>query len=322
MIFARNGFCEISTAVMGTHLVIKAWGESARQAAVGALKEVRRIEGLMSAFRRSSDVCRLNRHAGVSPVRISPDTMRVLEYAIEVSHMSFGAFNVTAGPLISLWRKSIAGSVLPSGSMLERAMSLSDISSLKLEPDRGRAYLCLRGQSVDLGGIAKGYASDKAMDVFRRFGLRSGLIDIGGNVAVHGAREDGRPWRVGVQSPGGERGEVLGAAEVVDKAVVTSGDYERFCEVGGEKYHHIIDPRTGYPAKSGLRSVTVVADRGLVADAISTAAFVLGPVEGAELIRKTGADAVFVTDSGDVCATRGILDSFLCLAGEAVRITD
>lgn len=304
---------------MGTHLVVKAWGEQARKAATGALKEIRRIEGLMSAFRRFSDVYRLNRHAGVSPVRISPDTMKVLEYAVEVSRMSLGAFDITAGPLISLWRRSIASSALPGASMLDAAMAFKDIFSLKLQPDKGRGYLSGRGQTIDLGGIAKGYAADKATEVFRRFGLRSGLIDIGGNIAVYGFREDGRPWHIGVQSPDGERGEVLGVVEVVDKAVVTSGDYERFFETGGEKYHHIIDPRTGYPARSGLRSVTVVADHGLAADAVSTAAFVLGLDGGAELIRRAGADAIFVMEDGGIYVTRALLGAFRHVTGGVVK---
>jgi thiamine biosynthesis lipoprotein len=195
-----------------------------------------------------------------------------------------------------------------------RARHLADWRALRLHGLRRAARLSRPGQAVDLGGIAKGFAGDALMGVFRRHGVRSAFVNFGGGVSVLGARPDGAPWRVGVRHPREEG--LIGALQVTECAVVTSGDYERCFFAGGRRYHHLIDPRTGYPADSGLISVTVVADSGITADALSTAAFIAGPDAGLRLIgRVKGAGAVLIDGRMRAFVTRNLAERFVS-AGE------
>ena len=164
---------------------------------------------------------------------------------------------------------------------------------------------------MDLGGIAKGYAGDEAIKIYKKYGIKSAYINLGGNVVVLGTKPDGKPWRIGVQNPRAENGFYIGIVEVADKAVVTSGDYERFFEENGKRYHHILDPKTGRPADSGLISSTIVTDVSMDADALSTAAFVLGLEKGRALVESLeGVEAIFVTKDKEVYVTDGLRNSF------------
>lgn len=360
MLFARKP-PEVSSRIdicMNTAVSQTVYGVDSRGAAAAALREIQRLERLLSRFRPDSDIGRLNRGlispaAGLaeSPAEVSGSSMEpavpihretahVLETALEISRLSGGAFDVTAAPLIALWRVTAEDPKIPSPEAIERARRLVDYRSLELSrstslPLRRSAFfaqLAEQGQMVDLGGIAKGYAADRAVDVYRRRGITSAMIDLGGNVALLSGKDDGSPWRVGIQDPDAPRGDCLGFLSLRDKSVVTSGDYERFFEVGGKRYHHIIDPRTGYPAESGLRSVTVVAGESMVADGLSTALFVLGLERGLEMLRTLrmspaqeapqtlnstgfstrfgGVEAVFVTVDKEVHVTPGLANAY------------
>ena len=302
---------------MGTVVNQIVHGADARGATLAALREVRRLEALMSRFSPRSDVSRLNRAAGGKPVRLHPDAIRVLAKALEVSRLSGGAFDITASPLVSLWKVTSDSPALPPEDAIKQARRLVDYRCLTVDERSGTASLRDSGQMVDLGGIAKGYAADRALDIYRKRHVASAMIDLGGNIAVLGPKEDGSPWNVGIQDPDAPRGECLGVLSVVGKSVVTSGDYERFFEVDGQRYHHIVDPRTGYPAESGLRSVTVVASSSMTADALSTALFVLGLERGLELLRTINAEAssedveaLFITAERNVYITPGLVPSF------------
>lgn len=307
---------------MGTVVNQIVYGAAARGATLAALQEVRRLEALLSRFSRRSDVSKLNRAAGEKPVRLHPEAIRVLAKAFEVSRLCDGAFDVTASPLVSLWKVTSDSPAVPSEDAIMQARRLVDYRCLFVDESSGSASLKGPGQMVDLGGIAKGFAADRAVEIYRKRGVTSAMIDLGGNIAVLGSKEDGSPWNVGIQDPDAPRGECLGVLSVSDKSVVTSGDYERFFEVDGQRYHHIVDPRTGYPAESGLRSVTVVASLSMTADALSTALFVLGLERGLELLRtiratesSEGVEALFVTGRREVHMTPGIAETYTPMAG-------
>jgi thiamine biosynthesis lipoprotein len=247
--------------------------------------------------------------------------MRVLEAALEVSRLSGGAFDITAAPLVALWSVTAQHPAVPPEDALAQKRDLIDFNCLTLDAASGSARLARQGQMVDLGGIAKGYAADQALEVYRRRGISTAMIDLGGNIALLGSKEDGAPWGVGIQDPDAPRGECLGLLSLTDKSVVTSGDYERFFEAGGKRYHHILDPRTGYPAESGLRSVTVVAEKSMVADGLSTALFVLGLERGLALLDSIRAgtktsqgyssvEVLFITAAGKVHLTPGLADAY------------
>ena len=326
---------------MNTAMSQTVYGPGSRGAATAALREVQRLEQLLNRFRPDSDVGRLNRSASMKDATpVHRDTAHVLWAALEMSRLSAGAFDVTAAPLVSLWKVTADDPGIPSAEAISRARDLVDYRCLEVfrsaaTPLRGPVYaarLKRPGQMVDLGGIAKGYAADRALDVYRRRGIASAAIDLGGNVALLGGKEDGSPWRVGIQDPDAPRGDCLGYLSLRDKSAVTSGDYERFFEAGGRRYHHIIDPRTGYPAESGLRSVTVVASESMIADGLSTALFILGLRQGLEMLEKTrqspsqempraaglstsfrSVEAIFVTSDRKVHITSGLAGAYTSL---------
>lgn len=272
------------------------------------------IEALMSTTEAdypSTELLELNRASGTAAIPISDDTREVLESALYYSTITDGAFDVTIWPLVRLW--DITGEQpfrVPPADAIGEASALVDYSILELRED-GSAYLPVAGMGADVGGIAKGYAADVSAAMLREAGVEHALLDFGGNIMVIGAKIDGTPWRIGVQRPDATRNSYIGIVTVADKSVVTSGPYERFQVVDGVRYHHILDPATGYPAESDLEQVTIVSDVSMDADALSTASFVLGLDLALELIEAlAGVEAILVTTDREVYVTTGIGDSF------------
>jgi thiamine biosynthesis lipoprotein len=292
---------------MGTAISHQAHGGRAQEALEAAKAEAWRLEGLFSRFREDSDVWRINRAAGGEAVSIAPETMAVLRRAAAFSRLTEGCFDATVALLSDAWDHRRAA--VPGEDEVARARSLVDYRDLTLYGMRCAASLKRPGQAIDLGGIAKGFAGDRMMDVFRRHGVRSALSNFGGGVSALGARPDGSPWRVGIRHPRGEG--LIGAVSVEGGAVVTSGDYERCFFAEGRRYHHLIDPRTGRPAASGLISATVVAPSGLTADALSTALFVAGLEKGLKwIVCAGGAGAVVIDEGMRVFVTRNLAPRF------------
>jgi thiamine biosynthesis lipoprotein len=269
---------------------------------------LRQTEERMSFFRPGSEIHTLNALAGTGKATpLHPDTLRVLTAAQEYCTASGGAFDVTAAPLMACWREG----KIPSEATLTAARALVGNQYLQLDPVKGTALLTKKGCAVDLGGIAKGYAADLALALYRAQGVTSALINLGGNVQTLGRKPDGSPWAVGLQHPHRVRGAYFGVVYAEDASVVTSGGYERFLEIGSEKYHHILDPQTGFPAASGLLSATVVSPDSMRADALSTAVFVLGRERGRLLLQSyPDAGAVLLDKQMQVWVTQNLRDKF------------
>ena len=304
---------------MGTVMAHRAFGRHAEEALRAVRREAKRLEQLLSRFIPRSDISRVNRSAGIRSERVSDDTYEVLSNAVEFSR-NFGLFDVTVGPLVALWNNAEKTCRLPEDSDIIRVLPLVDYTDLLLDPSSRTVGLTRVGQSIDLGGIGKGYAGDKFVEVFRNHGVSSAYTNLGGNVVVMGTKPDGSPWCVGIQHPRQEDG-LIGLVSVVDKAVVTSGDYRRnFVGSDGKMYHHILDPSTGYPAESGLVSATVVANSSMAADALSTMLFVAGLDKGVELLESfPGTEAVLIDTDLAVHVTRGLEDCFQ--AGQGIRVS-
>lgn len=242
MIFLKSGLAGSRHAsrtdlCMGTIVTQEVFGPHAERAAVAALREIRRLEDLLSRFKPRSDISKLNRMAGKKPVRVGTEALEVLTRAIQISEMSGGAFDITLGPVVAAWAITSEHPAAPPQGEVAELARLVDFRALRLDKEARTAYLPLAGQMVDLGGIGKGFAADMAARVYRRCGIRSAVLDLGGNVIALGAREDGSPWNVGIQDPHGNRGECLAVLETIDKSVVTSGNYERYFEEDGARYH-------------------------------------------------------------------------------------
>jgi thiamine biosynthesis lipoprotein len=293
--------------LMGTpwSLAIVGDGVKAEAAAKAAFAEVARVEGVMSEWRPTSEVSRLNA-AGGAPVVLSPELFDLLRRARDLGDRSGGAFDVTWAALRGVWDFD-AGRV-PAPDAVAAAKARIDYRRLALDAATRTATLPA-GRAVGLGGIAKGHGIDRAAAVLREHGFSAFLVDGGGDLYVAGEKAPGQPWTVGVQHPR-RRDELMVALPVRDAAVVTSGDYERFFEVEGRRYHHIIDPRTGMPADRSV-AVTVRAADATFADALATALFVMGPERGVALAATlAGVDAAVLAADGRVVATSGLRDAF------------
>lgn len=291
---------------LGTKNSIRAYGSGGSGALRAACRRVRAIDRAMSAFRPGSDVWRLNESAGCGPVRLGTETIDVLARAQEYAALTGGAFDCTVRPLTRLWGIGGECERVPSVREISDTLPNAGYKGLAVNRDNLTAELARKGMAVDLGGIAKGYAADEIKRLLAEAGILSAIINLGGNIVAMGRRGDGRPWRIGVQDPLALTGKPLAVLEVEDRTVVTSGSYERFFIRDGVRYHHIIDPRTGSPAASGLLSVTVVGASSIDADALTTALFVLGRDKGLELLRMLNADAVFISEDSELTVTDGL----------------
>ena len=296
---------------LGTLMHLKLYGPGAEKALDESLDRLNELEDAFSVHRRGTDAARINESAGREPVPVRPETDRVLRLAREVARASGGAFDPTVGPLVSLWGIGTPAARIPGKEEILRTRGLVGWRDL-IPPDGTEKgwKLARPGQALDLGGIAKGYAGDDLTERLRRRGVLAGLLDLGGNILVFGPHPGGGNWTIGIQDPRKPRGTPLGSVTLEEGTVVTSGVYERFFEQQGVRYHHLLDPATGVPARSGLLSVTVVASSSALADALSTALFVLGPARSRSLLARYPAEVLFVTEDRKILLTPSLRRRF------------
>ncbi|GHU26768.1 FAD:protein FMN transferase [Spirochaetia bacterium] len=277
------------------------------------------IEDHLSANKAGTDIAKVNAAAGIAPVVVHEDTFTVTEAALRYAESSGGAFDPTIGPLVQLWNIGFNDAHVPAQQEIDYTLPLVDFRDLQLNSEQSSIYLPRLGMKLDLGAITKGYAADEAVRIAREAKSPRGVINLGGNVYAFGVKKDGSPWNIGIKDPL-EEDSIVGIAEVRNKTIVTSGVYERFFEADGMRYHHILSPVDGYPARTGLLSTTIIADRSLDGDALSTAVFVLGYERGHQLIESIpGIDAIFVFEDMSIRGTAGVIESFT-LTNELFRV--
>lgn len=276
-------------------------GEEILQKAVSQIQE---LEDLLSVTAENSEIYRANHSQGV-PVELSAPVRELLAEALALCASTRGALDVSVYPIVRTWGFTTGEYRVPEQAEIDRLLPQVDYTKVLLD---GSSLTLPPGMELDLGAVAKGYTGDRLMELFTAEGVTSAIIELGGNVQTLGSKPDGTPWRVGLQAPeGGYAGEL----EIIDKAVVTSGGYQRYFEADGKTYIHIIDPATGYPADSGLISVTIVADSGILGDGLSTALFVMGREKAEEYWRAhPDFDFVLLTEEGTVVITDGLADTF------------
>ncbi|MEA4939265.1 MAG: FAD:protein FMN transferase [Christensenella sp.] len=274
-----------------------------------AERRVLELDEVLSAFRPESEVSLLNASAGCKEVPVGADTMFLLKESKRYSELTGGAFCVTTRPLSALWELNARCGTVPSRAEIEQALLLASDEDIVLDEEHGTAALKRFGQAVDFGGIAKGYAADEVRRILLEGGVTSALINLGGTVISLG-----RERNVGIQHPDRCTGIAMGRVTLCDNCAVTSGDYERYYEVDGVRYHHILDPRTGYPSRSNLRSVTLIGESAMELDALSTAIFALGAEDGLPLAEQARVESVFVTNALDVFCSEHLRENFSLLA--------
>ena len=300
---------ERSHVSMGSELRLTAW-TSDEPAAVAAFDEAfaefDRLDRLMTVWRNDSDVQRLNAAAGVEPVAVSPDVREVLHIARQVSEWTDGKFDVTFGALSDVWRfDHDQDGRIPSAAEIAARLPFVDYTAVEVDDRAGTAFIRRRGVRVNLGGVGKGYAVDRAVAVLRSRGVRNVMVQAGGDLYVAGRRGD-RGWRLAIRDPRGPAEKMFAAVELSDATLSTSGDYERFFFRDGRRYHHILDPDTAFPA-AGSRSVTIVARSAALADGLSTGVLVLGPEKGMDLVeRLPDVEGVIVSSSNGVMISSGL----------------
>ncbi|MBD5638783.1 FAD:protein FMN transferase [Clostridium botulinum] len=299
------------TYLMGTIINIKAYGKNADKAVQASVDKISDIENKMSLNISTSEINKINKNAGIAPVKVSKNTFDVVKASLIYSEKTKGSFDITVEPLVSLWGIGTDKARIPSKDEISNALKLINYKDVVINEKESTIMLKRKGQAIDLGAIAKGYTADELKKVLLNHNVSSAFLNLGGNVYVLGNKPDKTPWKIGVQNPLEPRGDYLGIVSVSDKSVVTSGNYERFFERNGKRYHHIFDTKTGYPAEKGLISVSIISDKSIDGDALSTSVYTLGLDEGKKLIESLkDVEAVFVTNDKKVYTTSGLRDTF------------
>jgi len=300
---------ERSRVSMGSEVHLTAWTDDeprALRAFERVFDEFDRLDRLHSVWKDGSDVLRVNAEAGHAPVKVSPETVEVLGAARQVSEWTGGKFDVTFGALSGLWKfDHDQDNRIPRQEDIRRQLPLIDFTAVEVNAGAGTVFLRRAGARIHLGGIGKGYAVDRAAALLRADGVADFLIQAGGDLYAGGSHGD-RPWRTGIRDPRGPVDRIFAAMNLRDETFSTSGDYERYFIHDGHRYHHILDPDDGQPAQ-GCRSVTIVAKQAILADALSTGVFVLGPQAGMALIEKLpDVEGVIVSDQNTVLVSSGL----------------
>lgn len=292
-----------SIFAMDTVMDLTVYSEN-EDALLSAEEEIKRIDTLLNRGNENSEIYKINNK---KTAEVSDETAELIKTAVEISEKTNGAFDITAAEVTDLWGFYGGNFRVPDENEIQTA--LDGIGYEKILLDKNKITIP-ENMSLDLGGIGKGYASDRIAGILRQNDVESAIISLGGNVYALGSRPDGKAWQVGITDPA-DKSKIIGTISVTDSAVVTSGGYQRYFEQDGVKYHHIIDPKTGRCAQSGLASVTVIAESGTLSDGLSTALFVMGLDKAIEFWKTSGDfEAVFADDDGNIYVTAGIAGAY------------
>lgn len=296
---------------LGTVIDQEVYGANAQKASADVSAKIKELDALWTINCPGGDTNKLNSNAGLGYVALHPETVNILKEARKISDLSGGAaFDITVAPLVKTWGIGTDNPQVPPDSVVKELASLVNYRDVLIDENTSSASLSRKGQMIDLGGIAKGYIGDRVREIYKRYGITSAFANLGGNVVLLGCKPDGSPWRIGIQNPRGQNSEIVGVVEVTDKAVVTSGDYQRYFIEDGRRYCHIFDPGSGYPIDSGLMSVTIISSSAADADGLAKV-IVLGLDRGMEIIKRFGeAEAIFITNDKKIYVTPGLVGKF------------
>lgn len=310
--------------VMDTAVSINVYADTeqhANQAIKAGFDEFRRIDKLSDRFTDKSetdvksDIALINEAAGKAPVHVSKDICNMVAQSLKFNKEVTRSFDITVAPLMDMWGFGDKKFRVPSAQELSRGLGYLGMQDIQIDEKEQTVFLKRAGMKLDLGGIAKGYATDKATEKLKTLGIEHAVINAGGNVYAIGSKPDGSPWRIGIRDPRDEKG-IIGVLSIKDEAVVSSGDYERFFIVGDKRYHHILDPKTGKPGDRSM-ATTIVCKSSTQADLLSTGVFLLGPQEGIAVCKKlNSAEAIVIAPNKEISFTAGIKKAFEFTAQE------
>ncbi len=293
--------------MLGTVCKVTIYDNPTSEAFSASFARLKEIEDKMSLRNQKSEVSQINRQAGKKAVMVSEDTFAVIRKALEIAKLSSGAFDPTVGPLVQAWDIGGDSPRKPPQEEIDSLLPLIGYDRVLIDEASSSVFLKDEGMILDLGGIAKGYAADEVARILREHGIGHAIVNLGGNVLTLGNKTDGKPWKIGVQDPEALRGEYVMILSLVDQTLVTSGPYERFLELDGEVYHHILNTKTGYPVKSDYTSVSIITRNSLLADALSTSLYALGYEDGMALINTLeDVEAIFMTKEKKILLSEGL----------------
>lgn len=297
----------VEVYAMDTYMTLTAYGDNADKALSESEAEIKRIDAMLSTGSKDSEISRLNK---AKKAEVSEETFDLIKRAKEIGLDTGRVFDISVYPVMQAWGFTDKNYRVPDKAELAELLKSVDVSKVTLDEETHEVGFD-DDMAIDLGGIAKGYTSDRIIEIMKDNGIEHALINLGGNVQVLGKKPDGSDWRVAIADPEDQENYV-GGIEVSDKAVITSGGYQRYFDKDGERYFHIIDLTDGFPARNGIISATIVSDDGTLADALSTSLFIMGPEKAAEYWRSNPDrfDAVLVKDDGTVLVTEGLEYSY------------
>jgi FAD:protein FMN transferase len=275
-------------------------GDRAVQA---AFDEIKRLEELLSTWRADSELSQVNAEAGRRPVQVSPETLQLLMLALDIAELTHGGLNIALGPAIEAWSVTERQRI-PQKEELDRLRPLVDLTNIRINREARTIYLLRKGMRIDVGGIGKGYAADRAVEEMKQAGAMGGVVALSGDIKTFGVLPERSGFPVGIRHPREEG--IIAMLDLADEAISTAGDYERFFEQDGVRYHHILDPQTLQPARA-CQSVTVVAKEGTMADGLDTGIFVLGPERGMALVERLPyVEAIIIDSEGKMTVSSGL----------------
>lgn len=308
--------------MLGTAITLSLYDHQSQVLLDEAFQLIASLEDTLSINKSGTLIDAINNSAGKTPIPVDTDTFDVIQKGLSYSELTGGSFDITIGPLVKLWNIGFPDANVPTDTQITTKLPLVNYKNVVLDTKDQTIFLTQEGMQLDLGGIGKGYAADRVANLFREKGVKHALIDLGGNILALGNKPNGSLWKIGVQNPLSTRGKTIGHISVEDKSIVTSGIYERFIEQDGKKYHHILDPSTGYPFENDIAGVTIISDTSIDGDALSTSVFSKGVEAGLEFVNTLeGIDAIFVTKNNDIYLSQGILDTFV-LTDETFNIAN
>lgn len=299
--------------LLDTFVSVTLYGESDQALLKKPFERIRELDKQLTAFDSESDLWLIKENAGIQAVEVSADTFKIIKESLEYSKLSQGKFDVTINPLVELWAiHSPEVKNPPREDQINEALSKINFEKIKLDENQKTVYLTEAGMSINLGAIAKGYIADQMMTILKDQGVEHALINLGGNVLVTGGKDKNTPFGIGVEDPLNPGQGYIGLVSMASGSVVTSGNYQRyFTDLEGRRYHHILDPDSGYPADTGINQVTVIAKESIDADALSTSLFLLGAEDGMELVDKLDhIEVIFITENNEIILSEGAKDLF------------
>ncbi|GAA0123131.1 MAG: FAD:protein FMN transferase [Clostridium argentinense] len=297
--------------VMGTVCTIQIFDSKDTSILDKAFDRLKDLENKVSINKEGTELDKVNEMSGKEAVVVGKDTFNIIKSGLNYGKISNGNFDITIGPIVKLWGIGSENARVPSEKEISEKKSLINYNDIVIDDEKSSIFLKKPNMIIDLGGIAKGYAADEIKNLLIDNGVKSAMVNLGGNLYILGNKPNGNQWKIGIQDPNGGNNDTVGNMLVNDKSIVTSGTYQRFLEVDGKLYHHILNPETGYPYENDLLSVTILSNTSMDGDALSTSTFALGREKGLEFVNSLeNIEAIFITKDKEIYLTNGLKDKF------------